>query len=109
MAQHFVVFFEVSTQRGAGAAASEMLFYTRPRTKLFSDDNTLQRMLLVKLQFTLIFQQIRLFQKYYQKACNFKKSVMVDKLNTNLELDSGIEMFVDEYPYIFGILLIAVQ
>ena len=34
---------------------------------------------------------------------------MVDKLNTNLELDSGIEMSVDEYPYIFGILLIVVQ
>ena len=34
---------------------------------------------------------------------------MVDKLNTNLELDSSIEMSVDEYPYIFGILLIVVQ
>ena len=72
MAQHFVVFFEVSTQRGAGAAASEMLFYTRPRTKLVSDDNTLQRMLLVKFQFALIFLA-NILQKYYQKACNFKK------------------------------------
>ena len=68
MAQHFVVFFEVSTQRGAGAAASEMLFYTHPRFKLFSDDNTLQRKISVNLQNTLIFKQIGLFQKYYRKV-----------------------------------------
>ena len=36
-------------------------------------------------------------------------TVMVDELNTNLYLDPGIEMSLDEYPYIFGILLIDVQ
>ena len=57
--------------------------------------------------------------KFLKKVSNFEssfenfeflnKSVMVDELNTNLYLDPGIEMSLDEYPYIFGILLIAVQ
>ena len=34
---------------------------------------------------------------------------MLGELNTNLYLDHGIEMSLSEYPYIFGILLIAVQ